>query len=156
MPASKIHALLDEQQIPYEVHTHPRAVTAQRVAATEGVSGWAVAKPVLVTVGGQLAMLVVPAAVRVDLDRASEALGHNELSLASEDDFVTMFADCEPGAEPPFGNLYDVPVFLDETLRSQSQIVCRDGSHTETIRLAMDDYLRVVRPEIVDVATKSA
>jgi Ala-tRNA(Pro) deacylase len=156
MPAEKLHSLLDEHGIAYEVDTHPRAVTAHRLAAAEGVSGYDVAKPVLLNVGGQLAMVVIPGAEVVDLERASAVLGGNEARLATEDEFVSVFDDCEPGAEPPFGNLYGIPTFLDEDLRARERVVCRNGSHTETITLAMSDYLRLVQPEIVDIALPSA
>jgi Ala-tRNA(Pro) deacylase len=156
MPAAKLHAMLDEHEIEYDVETHPRAVTAQRLAAAEGISGHDVAKPVLLSVGGQLAMVVVPGARIVDLDRASEVLGHNEVRLASEDEFVSVFDDCEPGAEPPFGNLYGIPTFLDEGVRSRERIVFRDGSHTQTVTMAVADYVRLVQPEVVDVAMPSA
>jgi Ala-tRNA(Pro) deacylase len=156
MPAEKLHALLDEHSISYEVDTHPRAVTAHRLAAAEGVSGYDVAKPVLLSIGGQLAMMVVPGAEIVDLERASEVLGNNEVRLATEDEFVATFDDCEPGAEPPFGNLYGLPTFLDEDLRARERIVCRDGTHTQTITIAMADYVRLVDPEIVSVAMPSA
>lgn len=153
MPADELHTLLDELGIEYETHEHRRVVDAQRLAAEEEVSGWEVAKPVLLAVGDELVMAVVPAAVHVDLDKASRALGGNEVRLATEEEFRTVFEDCELGAEPPFGNLYDVPVFLDEQLRAQSQMVCRDGSHTESIVLAVKDYVRAVQPEIADLAT---
>lgn len=156
MTASAVHALLDEHHVAYEVHTHDWAVTAQRVAAAEDVTGWDVAKPVLVSVGGQLAMVVVPAPVTVDLDRVSQVLGDNEVRLASEVEFVSVFPDCEPGAEPPFGGLYGVPVFLDERLRARDRLVCRDGSHTQAIVLAVNDYVRIVDPEIIDVATTAS
>jgi Ala-tRNA(Pro) deacylase len=155
MSAQKLHALLDEHGIEHEVETHPRAVTAQRLAASEGVSGYDIAKPVLLAIGSELAMVVIPGAEIVDLERASEALGNNDVRLATEDEFVSVFDDCEPGAEPPFGTLYGIPTFLDEDLRARERIICRDGSHTETITIAMADYLRLVRPEIVDVATTS-
>lgn len=153
MTANAVHALLEEHGVPYEAHEHDWAVTAQRLAAAEEVSGWDVAKTVVLWVGGELAMVVVPAPVAVDLDRAREVLGDNEVRLASEVEFVTRFADCEPGAEPPFGGLYGVPVFLDERLRARERMVCRDGTHTQAIVLAVNDYVRVVDPEIVDVAT---
>lgn len=153
MASNKVHALLEERGIPFEVHTHERAVEAQRLAAAEGVSGWDVAKPVLLSIGGQLAMAVVPASVNVDLAKASDVLGHGEVRLASEEEFVATFPDCEPGAEPPFGNLYGVPVFLDEKLRARDRIVCRDGSHTESITMSVHDYVQVVQPEIVDLST---
>lgn len=147
-----VHDLLDEHGVDYEVHEHPRAVTASRLAEAEDVTGWDVAKPVLLSVGGELAMVVVPGPVHVDLDKASDVLGHNEVALADEEEFTERFPDAEPGAEAPFGSLYDVPVFLDERLRAREQMVCRDGSHTRTITLAMADYLRVEQPEIVDIA----
>jgi Ala-tRNA(Pro) deacylase len=156
MPAEKLHALLDEHDVAYEVEDHPRAVTAHRLAATEGISGYDIAKPVLLSISGQLAMVVVPGAEIVDLDRAGEVLGGNEVRLATEDEFVSVFEDCEPGAEPPFGNLYGIPTFLDEDLRARERIVCRDGSHTRTITVAMADYVRLVKPEIVDVSIPSA
>jgi Ala-tRNA(Pro) deacylase len=156
MPAEKLHALLDEHEVAYEVEDHPRAVTAHRLAATEGISGYDIAKPVLLSISGQLAMVVVPGAEIVDLDRAGEVLGGNEVRLATEDEFVSVFEDCEPGAEPPFGNLYGIPTFLDEDLRARERIVCRDGSHTRTIAVAMADYVRLVKPEIVDVSIPSA
>lgn len=148
-----IHDLLDEHGIDYEVHEHPRAVTASRLAEAEDVSGWDVAKPVLVSVGGELAMLVVPGPVYVDLDKASDVLGHNEVSLAGEGEFAARFPDAETGAEAPFGSPYDIPVFLDEQLRARERMVCRDSSHTRTITLAMADYISVEQPEIVDIAT---
>jgi Ala-tRNA(Pro) deacylase len=150
---STVHDALDRSGVHYDAHDHLRAVSAHRLAAIEQVSGWQLAKPVMLSVGGQLAMAVVPAATFVDLDKTSDVLGHNEVRLATEDEFATRFPDCEVGAEPPFGNLYGVPVFLDEKLRKQPRIVCRDGSHTRTIALAMDDYLRVVEPEVVDITT---
>lgn len=153
MGTNQVHELLDQQGVAYEVHDHPWAVDANRLAESEDVTGWDVAKPVLLAIGDQLAMAVVAAPVHVDLDKASDVLGHADVRLATEDEFAAKFPDSEPGAEPPFGNLYGVPVFLDETLRARRRMVCRDGSHTATITLAVNDYVRVVNPEIVDVAT---
>ena len=156
MPAAKVHALLEDHGVAYETHSHPRVVSAQRLAAAEHVSGWEVAKPVLLRVGDELAMVVVPAAVQVDLDKVSRLFGGNEVRLATEEEFADTFPDCDLGAEPPFGNLYGVPVFLDERLRAHPQIVCRDGSHTEAITLAVADYVRVVQPEIADLGSDVA
>lgn len=156
MAADRLHALLDEQGIDYEVHEHERAVSAHHLADAEGVSGYDVAKPVLVAISGQLAMVVVPGAEHVDLERVSEVLGHNDVRLASEDEFTGLFDDCETGAEPPFGNLYGIPTFLDEDLRARQRLVCRDGSHTRTITLATTDYVRLEQPEIVSVSRRPA
>ena len=156
MGSNQVHALLDEHGVEYEVHDHEWVVDANRLAEAEDVTGWDVAKPVLLAIGSELAMVVVPAAVHVDLEKAGEVLGHAEVRLATEDEFTERFPDCDPGAEPPFGGLYGVPVFLDETLRARQRIVCRDGSHTQSLSLSMADYVRVVQPEIVDVATSAS
>lgn len=153
MADNPVHDLLDREGIDYEVREHARAVDASRLAESEDVTGWDVAKPVLLSVGGELAMMVVPAPVHVDLAKASDVLGHADVRLADEGEFVDRFGAYEAGAEPPFGNLHGVPVFLDETLRRRDRMVCRDGSHTTAISLAVNDYVKVVAPEIVDVAT---
>ncbi|MBW3578212.1 MAG: YbaK/EbsC family protein [Actinobacteria bacterium] len=153
MPARTVHRFLDEHGVDYEVQSHERVVDAQRLAATEHVTGWKVAKPVMLIVGDELTMAVVPAAVSVDLDKVRRVLGRDEVRLAREDEFADAFPDCEPGAEPPFGNLYGLPVLFDPTLGDRDQLVCRDGSHTETVTLVTDDYLRLVEPRIVDIST---
>jgi Ala-tRNA(Pro) deacylase len=156
MSGEKLHALLEQHDVPYEVEDHPHAVSAHRLAAAEGISGYDIAKPVMVSVQGQLAMIVIPGAEILDLERVGDVLGHNAVRLATEDEFTGLFDDCEPGAEPPFGNLYGVPTFLDEDLRARPRMVCRDGSHTRTITLATADYVRLVDPEIVDVSLTPA
>ena len=150
--ATTVHDLLDERGIEYDVHDHERAVAASRLAEAEGVTGWDIAKPVLLDVGGELAMAVVAGPTHVDLDKVQDVLGHNTVRLAEESEFAERFPDAEVGAEAPFGNLYGIPVFLDEQLRARKQLVCRDGSHTRTITLRTQDYVDVVGPEIVDIA----
>jgi Ala-tRNA(Pro) deacylase len=152
MIAQKLRSYLEEHGVDYTVDEHPRAVDAQRLAAAEHVSGWDIAKPVLLMVGGELAMVVVPGAVGVDLEKAQNTLGHNEVRMAREDEFEQVFDDSEGGAEPPFGNLYNVPTFLDEQLHVRPTLTFRAGTHTETVTIDTDVYMRLVEPEIVDVA----
>ena len=130
---------------------HPKAFTAQEVAASDHVSGRIVAKVVIVWANGRLAMLVVPAPRRVDFDKAATALGASDLRLAEEDEFAGMFPDCEAGAMPPFGNLYGVPVYTDSALAENLNLVLQAGTHTETMGIRFDDYERLVRPVLVDL-----
>lgn len=151
MTARHLHQFLDDAGVDYEVTEHAEAYTAHEVAQSEHVSGWDVAKPVMLKIAGDLAMCVVPAPVEVDLDRTQRWFGGAEVRLAEESEFADVFPDAELGAHPPFGNLYDVPVFLDETMRARPRMICRDGSHTETVTVATSDFVRLVEPEIVDV-----
>ena len=54
---------------------------------------------------------------------------------------------------PPFGNLYDLPVFADDSLSQDKEIAFNAGSHRELLRLAWEDFERLVRPQIAKVAT---
>lgn len=146
-----LFAYLDEHGVAYERQHHPVAYTSQEVAASEHVTGYDVAKTVLLRCGQDIVMVVLPAPMEVDLDRAAEVLG-SPVRLAREEEFRDLFPDCEVGAEPPFGNLYGVRVLVDPSLTTRPRIVCRDGTHTGTVTLATEDFLRLVSPEITEIA----
>lgn len=152
MHAERVHGAFMERDVPYELHEHPYAVTAQQVAAAEGRPGWQVAKPVFVWAGGELVMLVVPAPLDVDLDLVAAALHVEQPRLATEEEFADRFPDCDTGAEPPFGGLYDTPVYVDTRLLDQPRITFSVGRHDQAATVATEDFLRVAAPEPVEVA----
>lgn len=151
MRGERVRQLLLSRGIAYQTRTHPLAYTAQEVAATEHIPGKEIAKPVVLKVDGRMVMAVLPGTKRVSLEKAKEAFD-GEVALAKEEEFARLFPDCERGAEPPFGNLYDLPVYLDSQLESE-HITFNAGTHTETIRMALDDYRRLVNPTTVDIAS---
>ncbi|MFQ5947789.1 MAG: aminoacyl-tRNA deacylase [Acidimicrobiia bacterium] len=151
MPADRVREYLQSQGVQHEITEHPQAYTAQELAAAEHVPGRQVAKSVMLIADDRLVMAVLPAPKHVSLAKAKDALGSDQVRLAKENEFDDAFPDCEVGAEPPFGNLYDVPVYLDESLNSD-QIVFSAGNYTEAIRVSVDDYLNLVEPTKVDVA----
>lgn len=144
----RLESYLREHQVPFAVLKHPEAFTAQEVAAAQHVSGHQLAKVVMVWADKALTMLVVPASGRVNLRRATELLGAKKLRLASEAEFVERFPDCQVGAMPPFGNLYDLPVWVDGALADQDHIVFRVGTYTETMSLGYSDYAALVQPRV--------
>jgi Ala-tRNA(Pro) deacylase len=143
---------LRENLIPFETQHHPRAVTAQEVAASEHVPGKMLAKTVMVLADREMVMLALPASYQVDLGKAATALGVKEARLAEEEEFEDTFPDCEIGAMPPFGNLYGVPVYVDETLAEDETIVFRSGTHTDTMSVSYADFERLVEPTIAKFA----
>ena len=141
-----------DERVTYELKQHLEAFTAQQVAATEHVSGYWVAKVVMVVSDGMLVMLVLPAPFRVDLVRLKEALGAGVVRLGREDEFANLFPDCEVGAMPPFGNLYGVPVYVDAALAKDPFVVFNAGSHRETLTIAYADFERLAHPQVADFA----
>ena len=75
--------------------------------------------------------------------------------LATEPEFKNLFPECELGAMPPFGNLYDLPVFVAEPLTKNNEIAFNAGTHTELIRLSFADYERLVKPRIFRFSWKT-
>src|SRR5262249_45061768 len=137
---------LDANGVRYEVRTHRRAYTAQEVAALEHVPGREMAKVVMVRDGGEYLMAVLPATYRVSLDRLGKVAGRTGLRLATEAEFAGLFPGCEPGAMPPFGNLYGIAVWVDESLTRDEEIVFNAGNHEQTVHMGYADFARLVRP----------
>ncbi|MFZ5470530.1 MAG: aminoacyl-tRNA deacylase [Myxococcota bacterium] len=148
MISNRIVDYLKRNKVPFTRRWHPRAITAQEVAASIHVTGYRVAKSIIVEADGQKRITVLPAAERIDERRLAEALGAKQVRLCTEAEFAELFPDCELGAEPPFGALYGLPVIVDGTLASDEAVVFRAGSHEETIEMRYDDFERLERPKV--------
>lgn len=151
LEAHRVRKYLISHGIGYKVEQHPPTYTAQETAAAEHVSGRSFAKPVIVNADGRLIMTVLPANRLLDLDKVKAILDSDDVRLAREEEFAPIFDDCERGAEPPFGNLYGLPVIVDVDLTTD-EIVFNAGSHTETMKVSTIEYLGLVHPEKADLA----
>ncbi len=152
MPATKLKAFLDSNHVEYRVVPHAIAYTAQEVADTAHISGDEVAKTVIVNVDGRMAMAVLPASYYLVSSRLRDEIGASDVVIAGEDEFAGRFPGCEIGAMPPFGNLYDMEVYVDRTLTEDEEIAFNAGSHAELIQLPYKDFARLVQPKILDFA----
>jgi Ala-tRNA(Pro) deacylase len=153
MPVQKLKEFLDSQKVKYVTIYHSPAFTAQEIAASAHVPGKELAKTVMVKIDGRMAMAVLPASFRIDMDMLRQATGAASLELAGEKEFKDMFPACEIGAMPPFGNLYGMDVYVSEALTEDEEIAFNAGSHTELVRLAFADFARLVNPKVVQLAT---
>ncbi len=154
MPIQKLRTFLDSHLIKYFIISHSPAYTAQEIAASAHVPGKELAKTVMVTIDGRLAMAVLPASGKLDFQKLGQAASSSDVLLASEDDFADMFPGCEVGAMPPFGNLYGMKTYVDDTLAEDDEIVFNAGDHTELLRLSFKDYDRLVHPVIADLVKR--
>ncbi len=148
MPARKVKEFLDTNGVKYVTIMHSPAYTAQEIAASAHIPGKELAKTVMIKLDGKMAMAVLTASARVDLERLRQAAGVAKAEIAGEQEFKDRFPECDVGAMPPFGNLYELPVFADKALSEDREIVFNAGSHKELIRLAYQDFERLVRPKI--------
>ncbi|NJN28958.1 MAG: YbaK/EbsC family protein [Cyclobacteriaceae bacterium] len=148
MPSKKLKEHLDKFDVPYLTIKHSQAFSAQKVAAAAHVPGKNMIKTVMVMINGQMAMAVLPASYRVDFDMLKDVTGEGNVRLASETEFKDMFADCEPGAMPPFGNLYNLEVFVAKSVTENEEIAFNAGNFAEIIQMSYSDFYRLVHPKI--------
>jgi Ala-tRNA(Pro) deacylase len=153
MPARKLKEFLDRNTIKYVSIQHSPAYTAQEVAASAHISGRDMAKTVIVKIEEAVVMVVLPANRKVALSELRELLGADKVKLATEEEFQSLFPDCEIGAMPPFGNLYGLPVYVAPSLAEEAEIAFNAGTHTEVIQLAYRDFDRLVQPKLMNFTT---
>jgi Ala-tRNA(Pro) deacylase len=138
-----IQAHLRQFHAGWEHHVHPIATSAQELAAREHVSGHRVAKPIVVRLGGKLAIAVVSAVERVRLGVLEEATGA-AAELVDSQDLLEPFRPCEAGAEPPLA-VFDVPIFVDANLAREPRLVMPGGTYQDAIVLDTAEWLRCER-----------
>lgn len=154
MPVDKLKRFLEDEGVKYVTITHSPAYTAQEIAASAHIPGKELAKTVMVKIDGEMAMAVVTADDRVSPESLKNATGAKSVKVANEREFKDLFPNCEPGAMPPFGNLWGMKVFADARLAEDEKIAFNSGSHSELVRLRWADFARLVEPEVLHLTTR--
>ncbi|MGI9535265.1 MAG: aminoacyl-tRNA deacylase [Thermodesulfobacteriota bacterium] len=149
MPVEKLKNFLDEKKIKYVSIKHSESFTAQEIAAVAHVPGKELAKTVILDIDGKMSMAVVPASYHVDFKLLEKEVKATRVSLATEEEFKEKFPDCELGAMPPFGNLYDMDVYVSKSLAEDEEIFFNAGNHTELIRINYKDFEKLVHPKVL-------
>lgn len=150
---SRLEDFLKENSARYKTVAHPEVYTAQEMAALVHVPGKELAKVVMVKGKEKFFMAVLPASWMVNFKRLKEVLHEKDLKLATEDEFKELFPDCEPGAEPPFGDLYDLDTIVDSSLSTSEHIVFNAGNHHEAVEMDYKEYAGLVKPRVAEFAS---
>ncbi len=152
---ARLQELLDRSGVAYTHTVHPLAYTAREVAAAEHLPVQEVAKVVVFLAENGYRMVVLAANKVVDFQELRAMLGFSHARLATERELGELFPDCELGAMPPFGNLYDMPVYLDSSLLADEKITFNAGTHRDVVHVRLDDFRRMARPEVVTLAREA-
>jgi Ala-tRNA(Pro) deacylase len=148
MRPRSLDEFLRRARVPYSPFTHPVAFTTQNEAQLSHVPGRSWAKVAVCIADGEPILAVLPAPRMVDFDRLRELVGACSVRLAAEDEFSKLYPDCEPGAMPPFGNLYVQRVFVDRSLVGDPELVFNAGTHTDAIRMHYWDFADITHPVV--------
>lgn len=151
MKSTQVHRYLAHQPYPYEVIAHAPAYTARETAERIRVSQGEMAKTVVLSVDGRFVLAVLPASAYVDFDKVRALTGAHQVFLAREWEFDDLFGDCEPGAMPPFGPLFNMTVLVDRSLCAEPTIVFNGGTHRDALRMRYADFEELTNPEVGDL-----
>jgi len=146
MPKKKLIEYLDENKVKYVVISHSPAFTAQEIAASAHIRGKELAKTVVIKIDGKVSIAVLPASYNIQFESLKAMLGAETVRLAYEQEFIDKFPDCEIGAMPPFGNLYNMDVFVAESLADTKEIAFNACSHDQLIKMDYSDFEKLVKP----------
>jgi len=125
---SRLKSHLDQANITYSQIFHAPTYSSQDAASIMRVSGKKVAKTVVLRAQEKTLLAVLPASCQVNLNRMASIVGSG-VRLATESECNSLFPDCEPGAVPPFGELYGLPVYLVEALSEDPRLVFSAGTN---------------------------
>ena len=155
-PLPLLMTWLAERAIEHEVHEHARTVTARAAANAEGVDPRTFAKVVGVkTDDDRTFLLIVDATDHVDLVKARQALFASDVHLLTEADLAALAPDCEVGAIPAVGALFNVPMVADYAIHEDRDISFNAGSHRFSVRVDRAAWEQAAEVRYADLATQS-
>ena len=137
--APRLKDFIDGKGISYDTVAHHRTSTSRQAAIAAHVPGSIVAKSVVVHHERGYTLAVVPSTHRIELGRLQDVMD-KRLGLASEDEVISLFGDCDTGAIPPIGAAYDVPVIVDEILGDAADVYFEGGDHRTLVHVSGRDF----------------
>lgn len=137
--ATRLASFLVEQDADFDVRLHPYSASSLETAQLAHVPGDCIAKSVLLEDDRGYLLAVLPASCKVDLGELHRQTNRN-LGLATEFELGALFEDCEPGAVPPFGGIYEMDTIVDDNLAEQSDIYFEDGDHEQLIHVSGETF----------------
>jgi Ala-tRNA(Pro) deacylase len=149
---ARLQQLLDAAGVDYTQIHHRRDFHAAKTALDTFTPQQEFAKTVFVWVDGKPAMAVLPANKHLAPSKLRKAIGAKQVRIADEVDVKALCGDCEPGAAPPFGVLYDLPVYASQSLAADEEITFNGGTHDQAIRMRFADWQKLANPKIVRLA----
>ncbi len=146
---SAIRGLLSVASVPFrEVHHEPTR-TSEESAKARGEELRIGGKALLMKGDDLFRLFVLPADRKLDSGAIRREFGWKKLRFATPEELLEL-TGLVPGCVPPFGPpILPFELCLDQTATQNPRIAFNAGSLTDSIILAMRDYLIVAKPSRV-------
>lgn len=143
----KIRSLFQQHNIPFKEFHHPPVRTSEEAAKIRGVDIKTGAKAMVLKADDRFIMCVLSAAKRLDSNKIRSLLGVKKVRFASPEELMEKTA-CEPGSVPPFGNLLNLPLYIDKSLLENEEINFNVGLVTDSMAISTKDYLSLAKGSV--------
>lgn len=150
--AVKVKKYLDEKHVGYQILQHSLAYTAMEIAGAQHVPGKQLIKSVIVKADNRYIMCLLCSTHLINFTKLKKILQVRDLYLATEHEVEGLFPDLEIGAEPPFGELYGLDVYIDRTVSENDDIIFNAGTHTDTVKMRYNDFIHLVNAKTANFA----
>jgi Ala-tRNA(Pro) deacylase len=150
----RLVALLEAGNARFRVIEHPAEGQSEAVARLRGTRPEQGAKAMFCVTRDAVpapVLAVLPGPARLDFRKLGSAVGAKKATLA-DPAFARQATGCAMGAVPPFALSPGIRLVADPTLFSSNrEIAFNAGRLDRSIVLAVDDYLRIARPQLADI-----
>jgi Ala-tRNA(Pro) deacylase len=143
---NKVIELLAGREI--RITEHQPVRTSEEAAQIRGTTLDSGAKAMLLTNGAGLFLAVMSASRKLDSKIFKKLTSSKSLRFATEQE-VFQTTKCIPGAVPPFGSIFGVKTYMDESLRTQGDSInFNAGLRTKSVTMRLEDFITVENPVI--------
>lgn len=139
---ARLEHWLREAGVAFEIFEHAPVRTSEEAARVRGTPLEAGAKALVVRTEGGFVHCVLPAHLKADNGLLRGLLGTRKLRFATPEELLTL-TGCVPGAVPPFGNLFGLPVLVEEALCQNERVAFNAGSNAVSITMRCEDLVRL-------------
>ena len=134
---------LESMGMQFELVEHPRTMCSSETVRVAHIPAAKLAKSVVVEDENGCIAVVVPANLHVGLRVLTKALGRH-FCLATEEELIDLFSDCERGAVPAAAQAFGMAVLVDERLLDCDDVYFEAGDHKELVHMSCEEFKSLI------------
>lgn len=145
--SKKIINFLEKSKVKYQILKHKTVYTAFDKSQTLKVPEKIVGKTLIVKLNNSLAMILIPADKNLDINRLKKKT-KKKVALVSERLIKNKIKGVKVGAIPPFGDLWQIPTFIEKSFKKEKVIILNGGDYNFSIKIKTKDLQKLI-PNVI-------
>ena len=153
----EIKTLLVSKGLPYNFYEHKAVKSSVEAnAAREGYSLSEGVKALILKIysknkNAEFIQVAIPGDSKFSSLKLRKILSISNLTFATPQELDKLTNGVLAGGIPPFGQLFNIPVYLDKSVLQNKKIIFNCGDRRTSISMNTDDYVNLVSPILVDI-----